>query len=668
MNENLPDNPQIQVLKSGKTGLFTNYIYKAIPLAFDESMSYYETLCGLLNYLKNVVIPTVNNNADAVAELQTLYEQLRTYVDDYFTNLDVQEEINNKLDEMVEDGSLYNIINRYMTPIINTQNQRISNIDNKVNSVASGSPAGVYATETDLINADPNHNRIYIVAENGYWYYYNGNSWTQGGIYQSSESVTDKELISSDKSANAQVTGYSFNIIDEIENIKNNRINTLIFEQGTIDSAGVPLNENTRIRTDYIFCRKGSSFVAKDGYSFFIAKYRINKQNQFIERIENTSYVLNEDCYCRFVLKKTNNAQIQPNESNNFLYNYYELSNNEILVDKILQKINNAYMNADGTLTSHTNYYTLKIDVVENEILKLYFENRSVPIIVAFDDNNNVVKNYGYGTAENPITNTYLQIENNISYIYVNCRTSIDAIVKNIINLNDYVLNFKIPELKLNYQQITVGSCNLGQFNYGDSSKTKDYYLKNWKQMLNDSNFDIFNCQEFINHYSDTINTQQEIFNPLVNNYYKNGLQATESKVQINSNEILDIGSNYYAIKSFININGKEIVSYNVYAHWGAGYESIRQTQYQNLINDAEQYNYVIISGDLNAQNTSEYQIFKDNGFDIANGGYLGDFETLRDITADNIIIKNMKFKNFKVLDYDLNTDHKPIVATIIFN
>lgn len=110
----LPDNPQIEVIKSGKTGLFTNYIYKAIPLAFDESMSYYETLCGLLHYLKNVIIPTVNNNADAVAELQTLYEELRSYVNDYFTNLDVQEEINNKLDAMVEDGQLQEIIGRYL--------------------------------------------------------------------------------------------------------------------------------------------------------------------------------------------------------------------------------------------------------------------------------------------------------------------------------------------------------------------------------------------------------------------------------------------------------------------------------------------------------------------------------------------------------------------------
>lgn len=110
----LPDNPQIEVIKSGRTGLFTNYIYKAIPLAFDESMSYYETLLGLLHYLKNVIIPTVNNNADAVAELQNLYEELRLYVDDYFKGLDVQEEINNKLDEMVEDGTLPEIIASYL--------------------------------------------------------------------------------------------------------------------------------------------------------------------------------------------------------------------------------------------------------------------------------------------------------------------------------------------------------------------------------------------------------------------------------------------------------------------------------------------------------------------------------------------------------------------------
>ena len=109
-NQNTPENPNVEILKAGKSGLFTNYIYKAIPLAFDESLSYYECLCGLLNYLKNVVIPCVNNNADAVSELQALYEELNNYVKNYFDNLDVQEEINNKLDQMVEDDTFETLI------------------------------------------------------------------------------------------------------------------------------------------------------------------------------------------------------------------------------------------------------------------------------------------------------------------------------------------------------------------------------------------------------------------------------------------------------------------------------------------------------------------------------------------------------------------------------
>ena len=104
----------INVEKIKPTGLFTNYIYKAIPLAFDESMSYYETLCGLLAYLKDTVIPSLNNNADAIIEVQNLMIQLQDYVDNYFKNLDVQEEINNKLDEMVEDGTLQEIIADYL--------------------------------------------------------------------------------------------------------------------------------------------------------------------------------------------------------------------------------------------------------------------------------------------------------------------------------------------------------------------------------------------------------------------------------------------------------------------------------------------------------------------------------------------------------------------------
>lgn len=94
------------IQKIKPSGIFTNYIYKAIPLAFDESMSYYETLCGILSLLKTQE-EVVNNNADLLAELEL-------YVKDYFKNLDVQTEINNKLDQMAESGQLTDIIAQYL--------------------------------------------------------------------------------------------------------------------------------------------------------------------------------------------------------------------------------------------------------------------------------------------------------------------------------------------------------------------------------------------------------------------------------------------------------------------------------------------------------------------------------------------------------------------------
>ena len=77
----------------------TGYLSRTIPLAFDESMSYYEFLCGLLDYLKNTVIPAVEENEEKVNELEASYEELKGYVDHYFDNLDVQQEINGVLFE-----------------------------------------------------------------------------------------------------------------------------------------------------------------------------------------------------------------------------------------------------------------------------------------------------------------------------------------------------------------------------------------------------------------------------------------------------------------------------------------------------------------------------------------------------------------------------------------
>lgn len=85
-----------------------------LPSSYMASLTYEEQLLWFCDYLQNTVIPAVNNNAEVVKELQELYVKLKNYVDNYFENLDVQNEINHKLDEMAQSGELQNIISEFL--------------------------------------------------------------------------------------------------------------------------------------------------------------------------------------------------------------------------------------------------------------------------------------------------------------------------------------------------------------------------------------------------------------------------------------------------------------------------------------------------------------------------------------------------------------------------
>ena len=123
-----------------------------LPSSFTDSMTYYECLAWLVKYLENTVIPAVNQNAEALTELQEAFVTLKNYVVHYFDNLDVQEEINNKLDAMVEDGTLAEIINQEIFGEIQENIAKNANDieedSNKQNKVLQS--IGFYDTNTTL--------------------------------------------------------------------------------------------------------------------------------------------------------------------------------------------------------------------------------------------------------------------------------------------------------------------------------------------------------------------------------------------------------------------------------------------------------------------------------------------------------------------------------------
>lgn len=110
---------------------------KVLPLVYDDSLSYYEVLCKLVFKIAELIeavtkdfkdVDTklkglqaeIEGNKAAIDELERAYNALKKYVDDYFDNLDVQTEINTKIDSMVASGELANIL----TPPLNVLTEK----------------------------------------------------------------------------------------------------------------------------------------------------------------------------------------------------------------------------------------------------------------------------------------------------------------------------------------------------------------------------------------------------------------------------------------------------------------------------------------------------------------------------------------------------------------
>ena len=163
---------------------FKYQILQSFPFIADDfdELTQYGLFCRLADKMNEVVENNNNLNDDMLLYIQK-FNNLKAYVDNYFDNLDVQEEINNKLDDMAKDGTLREILNGLFYDI----NDQILTLRGEIQSVASGSPAGVYDTKSALETANPNHSKIYVVNADGNWYYYNTttNEWTAGGVYQS---------------------------------------------------------------------------------------------------------------------------------------------------------------------------------------------------------------------------------------------------------------------------------------------------------------------------------------------------------------------------------------------------------------------------------------------------------------------------------------------------
>lgn len=140
---------------------FVKFVCANVPMVFDDSLSYYEALCALWKYVQGMT-DVINNNATLEEEYIEKFNELKEFVDNYFANLDVQEEINNKLNAMVEDGTLQEIIDAYIQANVAWTFDSVSDMQSATNLIA-----GSFAQTVGFYAPNDGGEALYFIREAG---------------------------------------------------------------------------------------------------------------------------------------------------------------------------------------------------------------------------------------------------------------------------------------------------------------------------------------------------------------------------------------------------------------------------------------------------------------------------------------------------------------------
>lgn len=124
---------------------FRYWCHKVLPLVYDDSLSYYELLCKVVEKLNEVIGLT--------DETKKIVDELKNYVDNYFGSPEFEQLINDKLDTMAQDGTLANIINKELFSGLNT---RLDTVETKTTENA----AQITINKNDIATLETKTNQL----------------------------------------------------------------------------------------------------------------------------------------------------------------------------------------------------------------------------------------------------------------------------------------------------------------------------------------------------------------------------------------------------------------------------------------------------------------------------------------------------------------------------
>ena len=572
---------------------FTKFIYTIgeLPTSYLISMTYEEQLIWLCNYLTNTVIPTINNNAEAVKEVQDLVTQLQNYINNYFDNLDVQQEINNKLDSLVENGTLTTLIGNYINPLIEEQNNEIQTFKNTVNTEINNINAKVNAIEdikpipVSSVSDMTDTSQIYVNTTDGYWYYYNGSEWVQGAIYQStginnlsiSHNLIKPKNISKDKLnkynnllelatevyQNKAITGY--NTTDGITLYDNIGTNVLIFDLSQLHNE-IIFNIDKTKTTD-------------NTYNLFYVLYDSANLETYYNRSYNNllndtkSYDTNTKQAFIHTLKETyNRLAITVNETFDIYYdneNEYNIKTGDdifLQATNMLEKGTISKYYGFGGVSNNTPIYTneRKLNTIIFPLNEKNINYLKESYLYCINDNiglNNRIILYTPNQSNKMYALSHMLQSS--SYDSNTKRLYIGTYLGNNINLYDYIaIAYEHNENETSLYSLYVDDENLNYNLYKDNANAQIILPNKFKMVQNQKMcFYYQNCTRYANTDNFAIKniTNSNISNNRLSYFNKSATGNYNCTYQIKNNNQLNNVSNLYSKNFEIEVLDKNV-------------------------------------------------------------------------------------------------------------
>ena len=224
---------------------FRYWCQMALPLTYDDSLSYYELLNKVVTYVNNTIEDVANAETN-ISRLSEAYDNLQKYVNDYFDDIDIEAELRNVLDKMALDGSFDVILN----PLIAQQLPAI--VADQIVDVVAAQISAVVAAQIDGVVGE----QLPTVAAQSIPSVVTG--WLNDNVTPvGSAVVVDDSLSISGAAADAKTTGDN---IDEIYENLDIVIDDIVVNFGSLtEYSGVvkddgTWNSSSSYKGYYVYC------------------------------------------------------------------------------------------------------------------------------------------------------------------------------------------------------------------------------------------------------------------------------------------------------------------------------------------------------------------------------------------------------------------------------